>query len=319
MAGVSPGDSQRWGRIARAAQRYQGVLSLVLLLAFAWAFEPLFFTPNNLRNVLNQVAIPGVLAVGMTFVILTGGIDLSAGSLLGLLNCIAATWMRDGASLPATGCYVLGLGLGIGALSGLTISVTRMQPFVVTLAAMVSLRGIAYVYTESKNISGIGEGLAPLQRTQAALPVPAWILIGVTALAALILARTVFGRNVYAIGGNEEASRLAGVPVSRTRMGAYAINGLCVAVAALLFTARGNNGDPAAGIGYELDAIAAAVVGGCALLGGVGNALGTFVGALFISSLTVLLILQNVNDKVAMGWKGLIILVAVYLQNLGRK
>ena len=295
------------------------MLSLLLLFGVAFLVEPLFFTPSNLLNVLNQIAIPGVLAIGMTFVIITGGIDLSAGSLMGLLNCIVATWIRDGQSLPATAAYVLVLGLGVGALLGYTISVTRMQPFVVTLAAMVSLRGLAYVYTESKNISGLGTALAPLQENRFGLPVAAWLLIGVTLAAAGVLARTVFGRNVYATGGNEEASRLAGVPVARTRVGAYALNGLCVAAAALLFTARGNNGDPAAGFGYELDAIAAAVVGGCALLGGVGSALGTFVGAGFIVSLTVLLILQGVNDKVAMGWKGLIILAAVYLQNLGRR
>lgn len=305
--------------MGRFAQQYQGVLSLVLLLVVALAVEPLFFTPANLRNVLNQIAIPGVLAIGMTFVIVTGGIDLSVGSLMGLLNCIAATWIRDGQTLPATAAYVLLIGLAVGALQGYTISFTRMQPFVVTLAAMVSLRGLAYVYTDSKNISGLGPGLAPLQATRYGLPVAAWLLIAVTLVAAVVLAKTVFGRNVYAIGGNEEASRLSGVPVTRTRVGAYALNGLCVAAAALLFTARGNNGDPAAGVGYELDAIAAAVVGGCALMGGVGSAFGTFIGAGFIVSLTVLLVLQGVNDKVAMGWKGLIILAAVYLQNLGRR
>lgn len=299
-------------------QRHQGIVSLALLVGFALLFEPLFFTPSNLRNVLNQVAIPGVLAIGMTYVILTGGIDLSAGSLLGLLNCIAATWVRDGASLGATSAYVLLIGLGVGALMGWVIDASRLQPFVVTLAAMVSLRGLAYVYTDNKNISGLGAALGGLQET-VVLPVPAWILLFVTLVSGALLTWTVFGRNVYAIGGNEQASHLAGVPVRRTRVQAYALNGLCVAVAALLFTARGNNGDPAAGLGYELDAIAAAVVGGCALLGGVGSAWGTFVGTLFIVSLTVLLVLQGVNDKVAMGWKGLIILAAVYMQNLGRR
>lgn len=300
-------------------QRYQGLAGLAILLLVALFVERNFFVPDNLRNVFNQCAIPGVLAIGMTFVILTGGIDLSVGSHLALLNCIVATWGKNGAFLGVTVVYVLLLGALIGTLIGTTVSVTRLQPFVVTLAAMVSLRGIAFVYTKNANVSGVGEFLAPFQESWLGLPVSAWILFALVGLASLLLSKTVFGRRIYAIGGNESAAHLSGVPVTATRIGAYALNGLCVAVAALLLTARTNNGQPGAALSYELDAIAAVVVGGSSLLGGYGNALGSVIGALFIVSIDTLLNLRGVDDKIGLGLKGIILLVAVYVQNLGRR
>ena len=147
----------------------------------------------------------------------------------------------------------------------------------------------------------------------------AWLMLALTAFASLVLWKTVFGRQIYALGGNPDAARYAGLPMTRLRIGAYAINGLCVALAALVFTARNVNGDPGAGQGYELDAITAVVVGGTSLLGGYGGVPGTFVGALFIVCLNVMLILKGIDDKVSMGLKGVIILIAVYLQNLGRR
>lgn len=306
--------------IISAIQRYQGLIGLALLLTVALVLDrEHFYTQANVANILNQLAVPGILAVGMTFVILTGGIDLSVGSLLGLLNCILSTWIVAGTGLPASIAYCLFIGALVGAAIGYLISVTRLQPFIVTLAAMVSLRGLAYVYTNNGTVSGLGEKLNFLLKPQLGIPVSAWIMLTLTAAAALILWGTVFGRNIYALGGNEEAARYAGLKLTRIRVGAYALNGLCVAIAALIFTARNTNGDPGAGTAYELDAITAVVVGGTSLLGGSGGVLGTFVGALFIVCLNVLLILKGVNTYVGMGWKGLIILVAVYLQNIGRR
>lgn len=311
-------------------QRYQGLLGLFLLLLVALFLAPksnapgtlfhsVFFSSGNLRNVMGQLAVPGALAIGATFVILTGGIDLSAGSLLGLLNCVAAMWLSKGASGPATIAYVLFVGTGIGAILGFLVGATNLQPFVVTLAGLVSLRGVAFVYTNNANISGIGNALDGMEKQVMGLPMSGWILIVLTLVSAIVLKGTVFGRRVYALGGNSEAARYAGVPVNRVRIGAYALNGFCIALAALMFTARNHNGQPSAGMGYELDAIAAAVVGGTSLLGGFGNPWGTFVGALFIVCLNVLIILQGANYYVGQGWKGAIILVAVYLQNLGRR
>lgn len=244
---------------------------------------------------------------------------MSVGSLLGLLNCIAATWLVHGASLPATVAYVLTIGAGVGALLGFIVGATRMQPFVVTLAAMVSLRGIAFMVTERRNVSGLGKQLQWIQTPEFGVPSAVWLLIATTVVAAIVLNRTRFGRYIYAIGGNERASLYSGVPVNRTRIAAYAANGVCVAIAAILFTARSNQGEPAAGLGYELDAITAVVVGGCSLFGGVGTAIGTFEGALFIVCLNVLLILKGVDYEVGQGLKGIIILLAVFLQNLGRR
>jgi len=301
-------------------QKYQGFVGLLILFAYAaFAVRQIFFSVDNLANIFNQLAVPGILALGMSFVILTGGIDLSVGSLLGLLNCVCAAMLVNGRPTLVTIAAVLLLGTGIGAIIGGLISATKMQPFVVTLAAMVSLRGIAFVYTNNGTISGFGDKLEFLLTRHVGLPMSAWIMLTMTGLAATILWGTVFGRRVYAIGGNEQAARYSGIPIARIRIGAYAINGFCVAMACLIFTARNTNGDPGAGMSYELDAITAVVVGGTSLLGGYGNIVGTFLGALFIVCLNVLLILKGVNTYVGMGWKGIIILVAVYLQSLGRK
>ncbi len=305
-------------RTLRALQNYQGLAGLILLLIVALLLDRRFFEPDNLQNILQQLAIPGVLAVGMTFVIVSGGIDLSVGSLLALLNCVVATWGKAGTPLLPTALYVLALGTFVGAIMGGVIGATRMQPFVVTLGGMVSLRGVSFLYTQNSNVSGISDFLAPLQGNRMGLPISGWIMIVLALLGGLLLAKSVFGRHIYAIGGNVRAARLSGVPVDRVRIQAYAFNGFCVAVAALLLTARTNNGQPGAAMNYELDAIAAVVIGGASLLGGFGNVFGSLVGAIFILCTNILLVLQGVNDKVGLGLKGIILLLAVYLQNLGR-
>lgn len=300
-------------------QRYQGLIGLaILLIVAAFLTGSTFFSHQNLQNVLNRVAVPGTLAVGMTFVILTGGIDLSVGSMLALLNCIVATWCRSETPLILTACYVLFLGALLGGINGAIIGWTKMQPFVVTLAAMVSLRGASFLYTHNSNVSGLGDAMTPMQQVVYGLPFSAWILLIAVMLATVVLNKTVFGRNVFALGGSEAASRIAGINTNRIRIGAYAINGFCVGLAALIFTARTNNGQPGAAVGYELDAIAAVVVGGASLLGGVGSALGSLVGAVFIACTDILLTLKGIDDKVGLGLKGIVILLAVYLQNLGR-
>ncbi len=321
---------QRFRQLLPALQKYQGLVGLILLMAVAFfkaphtdsagaLFHSTFYSTGNLRNVLSQLAVPGCLAIGATFVILVGGIDLSAGSSLGLLNCVCATWLVHGTSTPITIAYVLFIGTVIGGILGALIGFTRLQPFVVTLAGMVSLRGIAFVYTNNANISGMKDQIAFFESPWLGIPIDGWVLLAATIAGTIILSKTVFGRRVYAVGGNIEAARYAGVPVNKVRIGAFAINGFCIALAAILFTARNSNGQPSAGMGYELDAITAAVVGGTALVGGYGNVIGTFVGALFIVCLNVLLILDGVSYYVGQGWKGVIILMAVYLQNFGRR
>lgn len=317
-------------RLLPVFQRYQGLVGLLVLMAVAFFVAPktnvpgnlfgsTFFSAANVRILMGQLAYPGMLAIGSTFVILTGGIDLSSGSLMGLLNCVVAMRLAHGGSGPSSIVICLALGTAIGAVIGAIVAYTKLQPFVVTLAGLVSLRGIAYIYTNNGNISGLGESLDWIENPYLGLPVSGWLLIGITVGSGLVLTKTVFGRRVYALGGNFEAARYAGVPVNRVRIGAYAANGLCIAMAAIVFTARNHNGQPSAGTGYELDAITATVVGGASLLGGIGSVFGTFVGALFIVCLNELLILDGINYYAGQGWKGIIILVAVYLQNLGRR
>jgi ribose transport system permease protein len=300
-------------------QRYQGLIGLVLLFAVAGFVSPKeFFSGANSVNVLKQLAVPGILAVGMTFVILTGGIDLGVGSLLALGNVIIAGWARNNASMLGSCLYVLSLCAAIGSLIGWIIGITKLQPFIVTLAAMVTLRGVSYSYSNNAIIGITDNRLEFLQDNKLGLPISAWILLLVTAASAAVLSYSVFGRQIYALGGNAKAARLSGVNTHRVRILAFAVNGLCIGIAAILFTARTSNGQPSSGTGYELDAIAAVVVGGSSLVGGIGNVLGTFVGALFMGCLNTLLQLNNVDSYVGMGWKGLIILVAVFLQNIGR-
>src|SRR5262249_12993004 len=159
----------------------------------------------------------------------------------------------------------------------------------------------AYVYSDRSMVSGFGEALSLFGQTYFGLPMSGWMLITLTMISAVLLSKTVFGRHVYALGGNEEAARLSGVSVQRTRIAAYALNGFCVGVAALLYTARTNNGAPGAAIGYELDAIAAVVVGGASLLGGIGSVFGTFVGALFMVCVNNILQLRAVDTNIAQG------------------
>lgn len=304
--------------LAQRLQRYQGFVGLLLLVLIAFFVEKDFLTRENGVVILKQLAIPGVLAIGMTFVILTGGIDLSVGSHLALLNVILAAWLKHGTNVWFSSLYVLAWGTAIGAFLGFLVGRLKMQPFIVTLGGMASLRGLAYIYSNQSVISGFGEVLDVLQKPLLGLPISGWMLIFLTGLAGLVLRKTVFGRQVYAIGGSIMAARYAGVPVNRTRIAAYALNGLCVGVAAILLTARTNSGQPNAAEGYELDAIAAVVVGGASLMGGIGNALGTFVGAMFIVCVNNLLQLKGVDTYIGQGLKGVIILLAVYMQNLGR-
>lgn len=298
-------------------QRYQGLAGLALLLIVAAVLNQTFFTTQNLANIVNQVAIPGTLALGMTLVILSGGIDLSVGSHTALIACVVALMTKAGYGLPAIILAAIGLAAAIGLVIGWLISATRMQPFVVTLAAMVSLRGVVFLITKN-NVSGLGDTLKPFQESWLGVPAPAWLLLVLTAILALAMQNTPWGRRIYAVGGNAEAARTSGVNVHRIRISVYAANGVFVGITGILLVARTRIGEPGGAMGYELDAIAAAVVGGASLLGGIGNVLGSLVGALFIASMNVLIVLQGIDDKIGMGLKGPIILLAVALQRWGR-
>ncbi len=289
-------------------------LGLLVLCVGLWIATPYFATAANLTNVAEQSAIVGVIAIGMTFVILTGGIDLSVGSLVALVGVVIGTSLQRG--VPVIAAIALGLLAGIvaGALNGLMITRGPLPPFIATLGMMSVARGAALMLSDGRPISGFPEGLRALATSDAfGLPAPVVMMLALYLLAYLVLTRTVFGRYMYAIGGNEEATALAGVKVRLWKTVVYAISGLSAGVCAVLLVARLNSAQPIAGIGYELDAIAAVVIGGTSLLGGSGSVIGTLIGALIMSVLRNGLNLLGVSSYLQQVAIGVVIIAAVLI------
>jgi ribose transport system permease protein len=271
-----------------------GLLALCLVL---WALTPHFLTVSNLLNVLDQTAINAVVAVGMTFVIVSGGIDLSVGSVLALSGIVLGNALAAGMPVPAAIALGLVVGTSCGLVNGLLVTWGRLPPFIATLGMMSVARGLALMVAEGRPVSGFAEGFRVLATERlAGIPAPVFITAAIYVAAHFVLARTVFGRATYAIGGNEEAARLSGVAVRLHKTGAYALAGGMSAAAAVILTARLNSAQPTAGIMYELDAIAAAVIGGVSLTGGEGTVIGALIGALIMGVLRNGLNLLNVSS-----------------------
>jgi len=273
-----------------------------------------FLTPANLGNVLRQNAFTAILAAGMTFVILTAGIDLSVGSIVGLSGMVCASVMAAGGSVGAGAGAGLGVGLAAGMVNGAAITALRIPAFVVTLATMLILRGAAYKLTDARTISGLPASFQALSGTIAS----AAVMLAIFAAAWVLLKHTPFGRHVYAVGGNADAAWLSGVRVTRVRFAVYALSGLAAGVAGVLVASRLNAGYPRAGEFYELDAIAAVVVGGTSLFGGRGSIWGTLAGAFFIGVLNNGLNLFRVSPYDQLIVKGIVLLAAASLDRLRR-
>ena len=284
---------------------------------------PIFWQTDNLANVLRQISDIGILAMGMTLVIISGGIDLSVGSLLAL-SCtvfahvftgVDAAWAAPAGILLALAATTL-----FGLAAGVVISSLRMQPFIVTLATMIGARGLARWLVGNATIAvGYDARTQPLVEFigQKAFVVPTFLVV--TLVAFVLLNRTRFGRYIMAVGGNEDAARLTGINVRWVKVRVYALSGLVAGIAGVLYCCETHQGSPNAGIAYELDAIAAAVIGGTSLAGGKGGILGTVVGALVLGILSNVLGLNNVDENVQWMLKAGIILMAVWLQLLGSK
>ena len=286
-----------------------GLLTLCLVL---WAATPHFLTVSNLLNVLEQTALNAVVAVGMTFVIISGGIDLSVGSVLALAGICLALALEAGVPAPAAIAIALVVGGACGLANGLLITLGRLPPFIATLGMMSVARGIALMLAEGRPISGFGEGFRAIATGRVlAIPAPVVITIVIYAVAHFVLTGTVFGRTTYAIGGNEEAARLSGVQVRFHKTAVYAVAGVTSAAAAVVLTARLNSAQPTAGTMYELDAIAATVIGGSSLLGGEGTVTGTLIGALIMGVLRNGLNLLNVSSFLQQVVIGVVIIGAV--------
>jgi len=293
--------------------RQLGTLAGLLLLCTVLAIlSPYFLTWDNLKTVLEQSAINGIIAVGMTFVIISAGIDLSVGSLLAFAGIVLALVLRAGWPTPLALVAGLAAGGACGLVNGLLITWGRLPPFIATLGMMSVARGGALLITSGRPISGFESGFRVLANGQfLGIPAPAWIMLIVYGVAHLLLTRTRFGLYTYAMGGNEQATHLSGVNVRFHKTLVYVLSGCTSAVAAIVLTARLNSAQPIAGMAYELDAIAATVIGGTSLMGGHGTLGGTLIGALLMGVLRNGLNLLGVSSFLQQIIIGAVIIAAV--------
>lgn len=295
------------------------VALIIVMMVFTLSTE-YFLTTSNLMNVVRQMAVTTIVAVGMTFVIVSGGIDLSVGAIVAFSGVMAADVLAStGSPLLAVGA-ALGIGLLAGVVNGFITAKFRIAGFITTLAAMQAFRGLGYIYTDGTPIPAQSEEFTLLGVGYLlGVPVPVWFMAVVVALGAILLRRTRFGRYTYAVGGNETAARWTGLPVERTVAGVYVLTGVLSGLAGAILTARLGSGQPSAGTGLELDAIAAVVLGGTSLAGGRGRISGTVIGCILVAVLSNGLTLLNISSYWQMVVKGVIIVVAVVLDTRARK
>ncbi|HUG52404.1 MAG TPA: ribose ABC transporter permease [Vicinamibacteria bacterium] len=302
------------GRRARELGTLIGLLALAGLLS---VLSPHFLSVSNLLNVAEQTSINAVIAVGMTFVILSGGIDLSVGSVLALAGVVLASVLREGAPIPVAVAAAVAVGGACGLLNGLLITRGRLPAFIATLGMMSIARGAALVFTAGRPVSGFEATFRQLSTARVlGVPAPVVITVLIYLAAHFLLTRTRFGRYVYAIGGNEEATRLSGISAGFHKTMVYVLAGVTSALAATLLTARLNSAQPIAGINYELDAIAATVIGGTSLSGGVGTLHGTLIGALIMGVLRNGLNLLGTSSFFQQIVIGVVIIAAVLVDSM---
>ena len=317
--------------------RFQSIIGLVLVLIGGVAFSPsrhgqiIFLSPDNIANIIRAISETGIIALGMTFVIITAGIDLSVGAMLGLNSVLTAMLMTTAnLGLAPTLLVVLAAGTTFGALQGLIAIRFRLEPFIVTLAGLQMARGLALILSGNVyiNISyGDGPGLAPPvfallgeRLFHNVVPVATLVFVALAVVATVALNTTRFGRYVYAVGGNERAARLSGIPVAGVKVAVFAITGFASAAAGIVHAGQFNFGSANDGAGYELTAIAAVVIGGTSLFGGAGSMIGTIAGSIMLGALANILQLNNVNASLQLLATGAIIVLAAALQTMvGRR
>ena len=330
-ANATPALTPRKPSIAWAKLQSGMGLGIIIVLAIITSprsalGDRIFLEPGNLTDILRQVSEIGIMAVGMTLVILTAGIDLSVGSTLALATSMVGLCLTSWA--PAAGTVgtiafavacSLAAAAAIGAVNGAIVASLRIQPFIVTLASMIGIRGLAKRLTNNTNIDmGFGSDVASVfAKAGSEKPLVVGSLIAVFAVFSVVLSRTVFGRRVKAIGDNETAAIYAGLPIKRTKIYVYTWCGLLSGFAGVIHAAQNHQGNPNAGVSYELEAIAAVVIGGTSLAGGKGSMTGTLVGTLIMGILTNMLRLNNIDSNTEMMLKAVIIVVAVWIQQFG--
>ena len=297
------------------------LLGLIILIIIATFLSPTFLNPVNLLNVLLQVSMNAFVAMGMTFVMISAGIDLSIGAIVALTAEVMAMLAIGGMPWWAAGLIALAIGFSMGALNGFVIHKLKVIPFIVTLATMQVYRGLALLVTNGNYLYNLPHGLEPLGQGHIfkVIPVPPLIVIGVAIIAWFVLSRTKLGRNVYAIGGNEEAARLAGINIGLNKVVIYGISGLFCGIAAIVQTSRLMSTYTGLGVGWELDAIAATVMGGTAFSGGEGGVVGTLIGALVLGVIRNILTLINANPFIQTIVIGLVVLLAVVIDKVRQR
>ncbi len=295
--------------------KYKSLIGLLILCIVISFITPRFLSIANIKNVLTQVSVNAVIAIGMSFVILTGGIDLSVGSILAVSGAAAASIIKSTGNLFLAIIAALAIGSVIGLINGVLISKGRIQAFIVTLATMTIFRGVTYVYTNGTPISGLGQSFSSIgNKTFLGLPIPVLLMVIVFGIGFYVLSQTRYGRYLYALGGNEDSARLSGINTSKIKTLVYVICGATAALSGIIVTSRIGSASPNAGVGFELDAIAAVVLGGTSLAGGEGSVVGTIIGALIIGVLNNGLNLMNVSPFYQAIVKGLVILLAVMVE-----
>lgn len=311
--------------------KFQSLIALVLLCIGISLMSDKFLTVDNAWNVMRQISVNICISVGMTLVVLTSGIDLSVGSVLAFCGAITAGLLKSGIELPSNNLYVgftmLGailVGLIAGALLGLfngwTITRFKVPPFVATLAMLTIARGLTLLWTKGFPISNLGDSFAYIGTGWfLGIPLPVWISVLVIVSAVVITQKTALGRYIYAIGGNEHASKLSGININKVKLIVYSIAGALAAVGGIIVTSRLDSAQPNAGISYELDSIAAVVIGGTSLSGGRGTIMGTVLGAIIIGVLNNGLVLLNVSPFWQQVVKGGVILLAVIIDKANSK
>ena len=298
------------------------LIALVLLVLVIGVISPEFRTVSNFLSLLRQSSINGFIAFGMTCVILTGGIDLSVGSVLALTTAFCASFIAGGMPVGVSMFLSLAIGTGFGLISGVLVTKGRLQPFIATLITMTVYRGLTMIFMDGKPISNLGDSFFLKlvgKGNLFGIPIPVILFLVVFAIFVFILEKTTFGRRIYATGSNWKSAKLAGVNIDLTKMAAYAISGCMAAVSGLILLSRLGSAQPTLGDGYELDAITAVVIGGASLSGGSGSIIGTVVGMLVIGVMTNGLDLLNVSSYYQEVIKGIIILIAVLSDRLKKR
>lgn len=300
--------------------KYKSLIGLVLLCIVITIVTPNFLSVSNITNVFTQVSVNAIIAIGMTFVILTGGIDLSVGSTLAISGAVGASIVKLSGNVFLAIIVAAVIGIAVGLINGLLVSKGKLQAFIVTLATMTIFRGATLVFTDGTPISKLPEAFVKIGNGKLGfMPIPVIITIIIAIIAVYALSQTRFGRYLYALGGNEDASRLSGINTDKIKTLVYVVSGFASAIAGVIITSRIGSASPNAGTGFELDAIAAVVIGGTSLAGGEGTITGTLIGALIIGVLNNGLNLMNVSPFYQSIVKGLVILIAVLLDKKSRK